>query len=475
MNNILSGISGYFGKALILGTFFPVVMFAIFTWLLIVPMFPVSFIFLSPLSAFDAEWKLLAFSFLAIVLTGLLFNINTPLIRLYEGYPWADLWIGRRRKKHYQRQLRLLQAQWLGIPFLEYELNRVNPNDTRLTSAINKKSIVGRNLKTDFPEDENLVLPTRLGNAIRSFENYSNTQYRIEAVVLWPRLIAQLDEDYAAEIEGSKTSFDFMLNCTTLSLVLALELFIIGLLYPMPLTSWQSFIFWLSKLSLSCLVAQLFYRLSVNRAKAWGNLVKGAFDLYRWDLLKRLGYSHMPGTVEDERALWHNISQRMTYGDTYTVPPVEYAPRTTLIKSTPSFASLQVGRGIEVPHETGELIVKLRVVNVGDYNARQVVITDTLPDGFQYLWDTASISNTSDPTYKVSVIGINPYHFTVGKIDILKEVVLTYRGLAVNKEVKEHKAAPQAPSDNRLMIDFRWLDNEQAVVTSSGEKGESHE
>jgi hypothetical protein len=464
MNSILSGISNYFSKSLILGTFLPVVVFVVFIWLLAVPLFPSDWPFFKPLEALDTQWKVLAISFFTIVLSGILFNVNSPLIRLYEGYPWSNLWIGERRRKHYQRQFRILQAQWKGIPWLEFELQKkaagLNIEDPRIKQAQNKKKGAGLRLNTDFPKDEKLVLPTRLGNVIRSFESYPDIQYNMEAVILWPRLVAKVDKEYSGAIDGTKTSFDFMLNCSALSAVLALLMLVVGLIYPTPLTSLPSALWWLVEIVVFWVAAFFFYQLSIDRAKAWGNTVKGAFDLYRWDLLKQLGYSRLPQTVTEERALWFNISQRMSYGDSYLVPPAEYSPRTTFVEAEPNFIvlDLALARGIATPDESGEIIVKLSVKNGSKYDAEKIVLADILPDDFRYKWDSAVVENPSEPSYRVSVAGINPYHFTVGKLEKDKELVLTYRGLSIKKEVKAMKEETGKPTENRLAVDFKWLE-----------------
>ena len=254
MNSILSGISSYFSKSLILGTFLPVVVFVVFIWLLAVPLFPVDWPFFKPLEALDTQWKVVAHLFLHHCTgSGILYNVNSPLIRLYEGYPWQNLWIGKQRRKHYQRQFRSLQAQWKGMPRLEYELkqkaNSQKTEDPRIQQVQNKKKIAGLRLNTDFPKDEKLVLPTRLGNVIRSFESYPDIQYNMESVILWPRLVAEgWSKEYSGAIDGTKTSFDFMLNCSALSAVLALLMLVVGLIYPMPLTSLPLALWWVAEM-----------------------------------------------------------------------------------------------------------------------------------------------------------------------------------------------------------------------------------
>jgi hypothetical protein len=251
-----------------------------------------------------------------------------------------------------------------------------------------------------------------------------------------------------------------MLNCSALSAVLSTLMLVVGLIYPAPLTSLTNGILWGVEIILFWVLSFFFYRLSIDRAKAWGNTVKAAFDLYRWDLLKQLGYSRLPQTAAEEKDLWFNISQRMSYGDTPLVPPPEYSPRTTFLEVRPDFIvpELEVLRGIEMPEESGELIISVSIKNISEkYNARKIVLIDTLPDDFRYRWDTATLDNPSDPEHKVSVAGINPYRFNVGKLEKGKTLVLTYRGLSIKKEAVAKKGKATEPAGSGLKVNINVL------------------
>jgi hypothetical protein len=78
----------------------------------------------------------------------------------------------------------------------------------------------GRRLNEEFPIERTSVLPTRLGNVIRSFEDYPERQYGMDGVTLWPRLVAKINKDHATVIEDAKITFDFLLNSAVLSAVL---------------------------------------------------------------------------------------------------------------------------------------------------------------------------------------------------------------------------------------------------------------
>jgi hypothetical protein len=57
------------------------------------------------------------------------------------------------------------------------------------------------------------------------------------------------------------------------------------------------------------------------------------------------------------------------------------------------------------------------------------------------------------------VAGINPYRFTLGRLEKNKALILTYRGLSTSKEVEaKKKKETDRPTESRLAVDFKWLD-----------------
>jgi uncharacterized repeat protein (TIGR01451 family) len=440
MGGILSGISGYFSRHLILGTFLPVVVFVTFSWILVVPWLPTNWPILKPIESLDPQWKILAFSFLTIVLTGLLYNINIPLIRLYEGYPWQELWIGRLRTKKYKRLFTIAQARWNGMPHIERELRTAN--DPRLAAIKNLRAVAGSTLFSEFPGREDLVLPTRLGNVIRSFEYYSLRQYGMDAVTFWPRLVSAISKDYATAVDEAKTSFDFMLNCSALSTLLTFMVFLSGLLYPSRFNVTGAWLLWLSAIIMLCVVAHFLYLLSIGRARTWGNTVRTSFDLYRRDLLKQLGYTGVPESLEEERKLWSNIGERMIYGDHYPLPQIAFVSKKTFIDFKPNIATFEILRGMtrtkdaQLSTSSGDYLITITIHNTGDYNASELSVTDTLPDDLVYLCGSAELSNPDDSEHAPRVSGTNPYSFSLGKLNYDGELVLKYKAVPLQQPTR---------------------------------------
>ncbi|HEX8452354.1 MAG TPA: hypothetical protein VF647_09675 [Longimicrobium sp.] len=314
MTSILSLISGSFGRALVLGTLFPVTVATLLGLLFVVPFMPADVAVLAPLAALDPGWKIVLITLIVILLTGLLYNLNSSLIRLYEGYPWQHSWLGRRAIAS-----QLLRRQWAESrrPLLKSLIATIRERDSA-DPAIGKLEVwrtrLGQRVVNEYPGPE-LVLPTRLGNVIRSFEEYPRSVYGISTVSVWPRLVGVLSKESLALLDDSKSSFDFMINASFLSGALSGSIFVAGLLVPARI-HWPE---WLFQVVLAGVASWLFYLGSVSAAAAWGEQVKSAFDLYRWDLLKKLGYTAAPENADTERELWTEISKRMIYGN----PPAD--------------------------------------------------------------------------------------------------------------------------------------------------------
>lgn len=326
MTSILSLISGSFGRALVLGTLFPVTVASLLALLFVVPFMPAEIAVLAPLAALDPTWKTVLVTLLIILLTGLLYNLNPSLIRLYEGYPWQHSRLGKRAIAKQLRRRTWAESRRPLLKTLIANIRETDPADPAIGKLEVWRTRLGQRVVNEFPGPE-LVLPTRLGNVIRSFEEYPRAVYGISTVSVWPRLAGVLNKESLALLDDSKSSFDFMINASFLSGALSGSIFVAGLLAPARI-HWPE---WLFQVALAGVASRLFYLGSVSAAAAWGGQVKSAFDLYRWDLLKKLGYTAAPEDAEAERELWTEISKRMVYGNPPADRPLSpYTPEPTI-------------------------------------------------------------------------------------------------------------------------------------------------
>jgi hypothetical protein len=419
MTSIFSSLSAQFGKALILGTLLPVSIFSTAGLILLQVLLEHSLWDL--VSNLDTGWQVLVLSFVAIVLSGLLVNLNVPLTRLYEGYPWAKSWIGRRRTARYQRQFDALSVRWRGLRTLLYFTSRQSPSasPSPVSPSIQRYlNDVGHTLRGAYPLARSSVLPTRLGNVIRSFENYPRAQYGMSAIPLWPRLLAKIDTQYAAALDAAKISFDFALNCSFLSAVLAVAMLALGLFHPLFPASPPAKASLLAAVAACLVLSYLFYLMMVGRAAAWGEMVKGAFDLYRRPLLAQLAYEVVPQTLLQERALWADISQQLLFGDSPRVRPAEFTGISVAARGSPDYARLEVTRGVSAAHASEDPTVTIAVRNatVPPQAVNRVIVTDFVPQPFHYVWGSAN----------VPVTGANPYEFEIGRLEPGQTCIVTY-------------------------------------------------
>lgn len=153
------------------------------------------------------------------------------------------------------------------------------------------------------PEDEDLW-PTQFGNVIQAFEFYSCKMYGLNALPAWPRIIPLVPEDHREMINQDKSYVDFAVN-----LLVLMVLAIMGYCAYAAVTG-HAPIWWI--LIVLSLIAWGSYRMAVGAAFEWGDAVKAVFDLYRGELLQRLGIP-APGDAAEEKALWIRMSQAFSY------------------------------------------------------------------------------------------------------------------------------------------------------------------
>jgi uncharacterized repeat protein (TIGR01451 family) len=428
VTGLLSAISGQFTKSLVLGALFPAAIFVL-AWLsAVAPLFPPGLSLPAP-SMFGAEWGALSITLFTLVVAGLLFNLDIPLLRLYEGYSWEESWLGRWRASFWRsrfEQERRLQA-------VLFELT-ADETAGRRDELLEEWMYVQQRL-WHYPDEKGLVLPTRLGNELRAFERYPSVEYKMDAILLWPRMVAVIPPDYAGTIGDARTSLVFLVNLSFLSAVLAVVTLTAGLFYLPPSLVTRVLV----PAAAFGALSRWFYTLALGAARGWGELVKGAFDLYRWKLLEQMGYDQKPRTRDAERALWDEITQQGLYGDKpltlkQSVPRVDYAdpaaPGPGLMWSAePADAGLELARGVQVAGP-GLLQVTVRVSNQdgGRRDAAGVVVTDVLAPGVEYVWDSATLNGQG-----VEVSGTNPHRFTLGDLrsgdsaELRYQVLLTMR------------------------------------------------
>ena len=207
-------------------------------------------------------------------------NQLPAILRFYEGYwnfPLGRYFqaIGKKRHQKYLQQL-------------TEELDK----DPRCYEEIY--------LAYPLPTQSEQVMPTRLGNILKNAELYPKDRYRIDAVLIWPRLYYLLPERFIQTFAEARGALDFMLVISSLSGAFALIsagylLYVRG---PMQL-------FFIC-IPGGLFIAWLAYKGAIDGALIYAQQIKVAFDLYRNDLLKQMNMP-LPATPAEEKERWNEV------------------------------------------------------------------------------------------------------------------------------------------------------------------------
>jgi hypothetical protein len=425
MSDFLSKISGQIAGSIILGAMFPVVLFVTAMALLVLPITPYSQALTTVVAVLkvweDKASAALVISVVVLVLSVVLYMLNIPIIRLYEGYPWKQSWIGGKLQQREQKrfddatELRAIIRQLRR----EIRMNKLPVDDEGLIDA---QQALARMLNDEYPASAGMVLPTRLGNVIRSFETYSLHQYGLPAIAVWPRLVGVMPPTYAQGLDGAQTSFNFMLNCSFLSIILSALLTLCGLRWAHPFepASSRAWIFWAVVFIGSW---RLFYYGAIDRASEWGAQVKTALDLYRGTLLTQLGYDLKPETPDEERRIWRAINYKFSFPDDRSYPELPYKRPATALLVTPDSVVVSFSRTVWMSDDE-TLRVKIVIVNDDPekYDASEVILRDDVSTGQTYIRDSCAVDGIAR-----SPMELNPIRICIGKLDANESCTVTYK------------------------------------------------
>jgi hypothetical protein len=264
-----------------------------------------------------ALFVLIATAVLGLVLAAL----QTPLYRVLEGYlGWPErlAQAGRRRhlaEKHLLRNrldaASLVAKERAGV-LTDTERSalaefRAHPVTRRYVDTDIRKGAVWLALLEErlyrYPVDDQQVAPTRLGNAIRRFEEYGYDRFRLDSQVLWHELNAAVDEPARKQTDDARMSVDFFVSLLyghlLVTVAIAVSLAVGAVDRP-----------WLAVPALLVLpvLAAIWYRLAVVATDEWAGAVRAMVNLGRLPLATSLGLS-LPTKLEDERAMWQLVSE----------------------------------------------------------------------------------------------------------------------------------------------------------------------
>jgi hypothetical protein len=225
------------------------------------------------------------------------------LTQLYEGYTLLRLM--PRASQRATAWHRLRRAEVFGTRPADSPTGSEGANDA--TDEYVEETFV------QYPDDPDHVMPTRLGNAIRSAEEYSKSRYDADYLLVWPRLAHMCTERFVADYEGFRSAMQF-------SMVVS---FFSGLFVPVAGVTVviRSGPLWLFLLCVAggAVLAYAGYATAVTSAGEWGEQIRASVDLFRNDLLRQLRYA-LPDDVEQEKSIWCEFEESLRLGVDRKIP-----------------------------------------------------------------------------------------------------------------------------------------------------------
>ncbi len=188
---------------------------------------------------------------------------DRTMLRLLEGY-WPR-WMKRLRRVRTQRYVDRWQQdlqRWSDL-YCKGEDN-LTPEELNEYAQLDW-------LIVHSPSKPNRFMPTRLGNLLRASEYRSRERYGLDAVVCWPRLWLLLPDSTRKELQEARAALN-----TTVRICLWSLLFLV----------WAPLAWWAPLFAFAA--AWLSYRMALNTAAVYVDLLEATFDVHRHLLYQSL-------------------------------------------------------------------------------------------------------------------------------------------------------------------------------------------
>jgi hypothetical protein len=280
--------------------------------------------------------------------------LQTPLYRLLEGYSWPRWAYKPGHRRHVQRRLRLKhtlnfaayrkaerelmatqkrrrQAQASGDEgslktaetnaAANYEtwklsgreaahwLSELWGNRSRAERRLAKvarlpqlrQSILAERLER-YPTDEDQILPTMLGNAIRRFERFGPEHYGLDQQRLWYELTGLAPDAVSKQVGQTRTAVDFFVSLMYGQILVALLA-----VATMGIDPERRPYLAVGALA-AVIIAIAAYRGAIAATDEWAYSVQALINAGRIPLAKGLALK-LPATLEEEQQMWRTVGR----------------------------------------------------------------------------------------------------------------------------------------------------------------------
>lgn len=256
--------------------------------------------------------------------------LRSVIINIFEGYsvlfPFRALYVSN-WKKH-KRIARSMQLHILGlkrrIRHLEERASNSKQVQQELEEMKDRYYYIVAYYNLHYPGYLEDVLPTQLGNIIKATENYTGEIYGFDSFHFLPRLLQLIPTDSRLAIDDVRNELSLHLNLSFLSLVfsyMCIFAFFFTLTTIRVINGDQELFFqflyttvkYCIGVVLGFTISAIFYRTSVRSAGELSLVLRSTSDLFRLELLKKLGVKR-PKDSDEEIEIWIRLNERFVLG-----------------------------------------------------------------------------------------------------------------------------------------------------------------
>jgi hypothetical protein len=242
-----------------------------------------------------------AFALTAISLAAIFGYTARPVYQLLEGYTLP------RALKAWLRKRQLLE--W-------HRLSRLNRLAQRLPWFSQPESGMGLEKLQRYPTNPRDILPTQLGNALYSMEQYGSDRFELDSQLFWFELLSVASEDIRRNTAEMQAQVDFFVASVTHLAVLGLLALVVALGAPDRVRPAPA----LAAIG-SILLIRPAYLGAVASVRDWRYAIQALVNTGRYGLADALGL-RMPRTFEAEREMWRSMGGYVAIGDRGFLPPL---------------------------------------------------------------------------------------------------------------------------------------------------------
>ena len=152
--------------------------------------------------------------------------------------------------------------------------------------------------------------PTLMGNVANTIQSYAEQRYKLNFEVFWTRMqrAIQKDKDFGPILQQEKTQLDFLVSCTSLTVVW-------WLVWSTSLASMKAGREHFLLVAVGGpIMAYAWYRIAVAQYRTFADVLRTSIDLFRFDMLSDLHFA-LPADVSDERDVWETLHKLTQFAE----------------------------------------------------------------------------------------------------------------------------------------------------------------